>query len=85
VHEQPDPEKLDTLKSFLDSIGVDTRGLRHQAKPGDIRVLLERTRETPEFSVVSMLALRSMQKARYDALLARRMPVAHRYEIRKAR
>lgn len=30
-------------------------------------------------------ALEADQKARYDALLARRMPVAHRYEIRKAR
>ena len=66
VHEKPDPEKLDTLKDFLDGIGVDTRGLRHNAKPGDIRAVLERTRETPEFSVVSTLALRSMQKARYD-------------------
>ena len=66
VHERPDPEKLDTLKHFLDGIGVDTRGIRHQANPGDIRAVLERTRETPEFSVVSMLALRSMQKARYD-------------------
>ena len=66
VHEKPDPEKLDTLKDFLDGIGVDTRGLRHNAQPGDIRTVLERTRETPEFSVVSTLALRSMQKARYD-------------------
>lgn len=66
VHERPDPEKLDALKDFLQGIGVDTRGLRHQAKPGDIRAVLERTRETPEFSVVSTLALRSMQKARYD-------------------
>ncbi|MBQ7885448.1 MAG: ribonuclease R [Clostridia bacterium] len=66
VHEKPDPEKLDTLKSFLEGIGVDTRGIRHQAAPGDIRAVLERTRETPEFTVVSMLALRSMQKARYD-------------------
>ena len=66
VHEKPDAEKLDTLKDFLDGIGVDTRGIRHQAKPGDIRAVLERTRETPEFSVVSMLALRAMQKARYD-------------------
>ena len=66
VHEKPDPEKLDTLKSFLEGIGVDTRGIRHQAAPGDIRAVLERTRETPEFGVVSMLALRSMQKARYD-------------------
>ncbi|MBR4040204.1 MAG: ribonuclease R [Clostridia bacterium] len=67
VHERPDPEKLDTLKSFLEGIGVDSRGIRHQAAPGDIRAVLERTRETPEFLVVSMLALRSMQKARYDA------------------
>lgn len=66
VHEKPDPEKLDALKDFLDGIGVDTRGLRHDAKPGEIRAVLERTRETPEFSVVSTLALRSMQKARYD-------------------
>ncbi len=67
VHEKPDPEKLDTLKTFLEGIGVDVRGLRHGAKPGDIRAVLERTRETPEFNVVSTLALRSMQKARYDA------------------
>ena len=66
VHEKPDPEKLDTLKGFLDGIGVNTRSIRHQAKPGDIRAVLESTRETPEFFVVSMLALRSMQKARYD-------------------
>lgn len=66
VHEKPDPEKLDALKDFLEGIGVDTRGLRHDAKPGEIRAVLERTRETPEFSVVSTLALRSMQKARYD-------------------
>ena len=66
VHEKPDAEKLDMLKDFLDGIGVDTRGIRHQAKPGDIRAVLENTRETPEFSVVSMLALRAMQKARYD-------------------
>ena len=66
VHEKPDPEKLDTLRDFLDGIGVDTRGIRHGAKPGDIRAVLERTKDTPEFNVVSMLALRSMQKARYD-------------------
>lgn len=66
VHEKPDPEKLDTLKDFLEGIGVDTRGIRHHAQPGDIRAVLERTRETPEFSVVSTLALRAMQKARYD-------------------
>jgi len=67
VHEKPDPEKLDALRDFLDGIGVDTRGIRHGAKPGDIRAVLERTKDSPESVVVSMLALRSMQKARYDA------------------
>lgn len=67
VHERPDPEKLMMLKDFLSGLGVDARGLRGNAKPGDIRAVLERTRETPEYGVISTLALRSMQKARYDA------------------
>ena len=66
VHEKPDPEKIGTLKDFLDGIGVSTRGLRRNPKPGEIRALLEETRDTPEFTVISTLALRSMQKARYD-------------------
>lgn len=67
VHERPDPEKLGIFKEFLSGIGVDARKLAHNAQPGDIRAILESTRERPEFSVISTLALRSMQKARYDA------------------
>lgn len=67
VHEKPDPEKLELLRDFLDRLGVDTRGLRGQARPGDIRAVLERTRDLPEYGVISTLTLRSMQKARYDA------------------
>lgn len=66
VHEKPDPEKIGMLKDFLDGIGVGTRALGHHPKPGDIRAVLESTRDMPEFSVISTLALRSMQKARYD-------------------
>lgn len=66
VHEKPDPEKIGMLRDFLDGIGVNTRALRHHPKPGEIRAVLESTRDMPEFSVISTLALRSMQKARYD-------------------
>lgn len=66
VHEKPDPEKLAMFADFLDGIGVNSRGLRHDAAPGDIRAVLERTRERPEYGVITTLALRSMQKARYD-------------------
>ena len=68
VHEKPDPEKLAIFKDFLDGLGgVNTRPLTGNAKPGDIRAILEQTRERPEYTVISTLALRSMQKARYDA------------------
>ena len=68
VHEKPDPEKLQIFKEFLDGLGgVNTRSLKGNVKPGDIRAILEQTRERPEYTVISTLALRSMQKARYDA------------------
>ena len=67
VHERPDPEKLATFVSFLNIIGVQRVHIGSRAKPGEIRAVLEATRERPEFSVISTLALRSMQKARYDA------------------
>ena len=66
VHEKPDPEKLAVFTDFLDGLGVDTRGITRSAQPGDIRNVLEKTKERPEYSVISTLALRSMQKARYD-------------------
>ena len=66
VHEKPDPEKLERLRDFMEGIGLDARGIRHGAKPGDIRAVLENAKDAPEYSVVSALALRSMQKARYD-------------------
>jgi len=66
VHENPDPEKLSFLKSYLEGLGVDARSIRKNAKPGDIRAILEKTKDSPEYRVISSLALRSMQKARYD-------------------
>ena len=67
VHEKPDPEKLSTFASFLSIIGVTGYRVPANAKPAQIRAVLEGTRKRPEFSVISTLALRSMQKARYDA------------------
>ena len=67
VHERPDPEKLQLFREFLGGIGVNARGLGRGAKPGDIRAVLEGCRDREEFDVIATLALRSMQKARYDA------------------
>lgn len=67
VHEKPDPEKLGTFADFLRGLGIDARGVGPGARPGDIRAVLESTKDRPEHPVISTLALRSMQKARYDA------------------
>ncbi len=67
VHEKPDPEKLGTFADFLRGLGIDARGIGPNARPGDIRAVLESTKDRPEYPVISTLALRSMQKARYDA------------------
>lgn len=67
VHEKPDPDKLKAFGEFLAPLGVNTRSLAHDAKPGDIRAILLKTRAWQEYSVISTLALRSMAKARYDA------------------
>jgi len=67
VHEKPEPEKLSTFAAFLSIVGVTGYRVPANAKPAHIRAVLEGTRERPEFSVISTLALRSMQKARYDA------------------
>lgn len=66
VHEKPDPDKLAVFADFLDGIGVNARRIRHHAAPGDIRAVLESTKDCPEYSAITTLALRSMQKARYD-------------------
>ena len=67
VHERPDPEKLADFAAFLGRIGVNAGALKHGAAPGDLRAILEGTRERPEYPVIAALALRSMSKARYDA------------------
>lgn len=67
VHEDPDPQKLEMFTSFLSVIGVNGHRIAHNASPAQIRSVLEATQERPEYSVISALALRSMQKARYDA------------------
>ena len=67
VHEKPDPERLALLSDFLAPLGVLSRPLPGDAEPAQIRALLKRAKKLPEFPAVSMLTLRAMAKARYDA------------------
>jgi ribonuclease R len=66
VHEPPVRERTDELREFLSRLGLKLPG-RRALKPADLQHLLERVRGRPEEHLVSTVALRSLQRARYDA------------------
>ncbi len=67
VHEQPDPEKIATLASFVNHLGHHM----HVKKDGDVRPkelqkLLKGIEGSKEEAVISRMALRSMMQAKYS-------------------
>ena len=72
IHEAPEAKKL---KSFVDTsflLGHKFRPEHSVARPKEVQQYLESVKDSPEFPVLSMMLLRCMQKARYDA-----RPVGH--------
>ncbi|GAD06878.1 Ribonuclease R [Porphyromonas crevioricanis] len=67
IHEQPDPEKLDNLSSFIYRLGYrfKFRGKGDNVSQ-DINRLLSDIHGKPEESLISTIAIRTMAKARYS-------------------
>lgn len=67
-HEIPDEEKFEMLKSTVGKIGFVLKGSRKSSKT--LQKLLDEAKDKPQEMMINMLALRSMQQARYtgDAL-----------------
>ncbi len=65
VHEDPDPEKIQTLRALLAQFGYR---LPHpeEVHPQDLQGILEQIKGKPEEKTVGMMMLRSLQKARYS-------------------
>ncbi|MBQ8926967.1 MAG: VacB/RNase II family 3'-5' exoribonuclease [Oscillospiraceae bacterium] len=64
VHETPSPERIAGLREVLGKLSLPD--IPERPAPGDIRRLLEETRETPAHPVINALTLRAMAKARYS-------------------
>ena len=64
IHEIPEPERLDMMRTVLSSFNLPVPDSEH-VKPADFQKLLETTKGTDEAAVVQTIALRSMQQARY--------------------
>ena len=67
IHEPPDPLKVLEFDEFVTSLGFSL-GARGAVRPSDFQQLVDKIRGTPEERPIAFQMLRTMQKARYDAM-----------------
>jgi ribonuclease R len=68
VHEAPDPKKVEDFEAFITTFGYSLAAGGTTPKPRHFQHLIDRMRGTPEERPIAALMLRTMQKARYDAV-----------------
>ena len=65
IHEEPNEEKLETLRLLADEFGLSFPG--RNPRPRDFQRLLDAAKGRVEESVISLQVLKSLAKARYSA------------------
>lgn len=65
IHEDPDPDKMESLNQVLGTFGYRLKGYR-DVHPRALQEILNQIKGTPEEKVISTIMLRSLQKARYS-------------------
>jgi ribonuclease R len=68
VHEAPDLKKVEDFEAFITTLGYSLAATGHAVKPKHFQKLIDRMKGTPEERPIAALMLRTMQKARYDAV-----------------
>jgi ribonuclease R len=68
VHEQPSPDRVDTLAELVGALGLNPISLKHkgQITTADFAAIMQQAQGTPAQKVISHQLLRTMAKARYD-------------------
>lgn len=64
-HDNPDPEKIQKLGTFLKNFGYSIKVTGDEIHPKEIQKLLTKIEGTPEEALLSRLSLRSMKQAKY--------------------
>ncbi len=65
THDNPDPEKMKQLSTFIHNFGLFLKTSQGEIHPKEIQKLLEKTEGTPQEALISRLTLRSMKQAKY--------------------
>jgi ribonuclease R len=68
VHEAPDVKKVAEFEAFIEPLGYGLGATGRSVTPKDFQKLIDRMRGTPEERPIAAVMLRTMQKARYDAV-----------------
>jgi ribonuclease R len=68
IHEPPDPLKVAEFEEFVSSLGFSLTTSAGTIKPKHFQKLVDQIRGAPEERPIAFLMLRTMQKARYDAV-----------------
>lgn len=66
IHDEPDPEKLQLLKQFIQPLGYTLDLRNRETITHSLNVLLEAVRDKPEQNMIDNLVMRVMSKATYS-------------------
>ena len=79
THDNPDPEKMKQLGTFIHNFGYFIRLQQGEIHPKELQKLLDKIEGTPEEVLLSRLTLRSMKQAKDTTLCSGDFGLAARY------
>ena len=79
THENPDPEKIESLLMLLHNEGVNIRKSGQEITPGEIQEILESIEGMPNEAQISRLTLRTMKQAKYTTECSGHFGLAAKY------
>lgn len=79
THDNPDPEKMLKLGTFISNFGYGIKTTGNEVHPKELQKLLDRIAGSPEEALISRLTLRSMKQAKYTTVSTGHFGLATQY------
>ena len=79
THDNPDPEKVESLLTLLHNQGVKIQKAKEEITPKEIQQIIESIEGLPNEAMISRLVLRSMKQARYSTECTGHFGLAAKY------
>lgn len=79
THENPDPDKVESLLTLLRNQGIPVKKAREEISPKEIQEILKGIEGLPNEAFISRLALRTMKQAKYTTECSGHFGLAAKY------